>query len=378
MRPILSFLGWFFLLGMFCIPFSWSVLSFWTKLIETISIPYVRLFFPLTDVSSDSKGFVFWMATILCMALVLSVIFRKQSGLSERVIRISTQIGYVYLSVILLKYGFDKVFKKQFYLPEPNLLYTPMGRLDHDILFWSSMGSSYLFNLLTGGLEVLAGILIYFQKWRKIGLLMALIIFIQILIVNISFDISVKCFVGFLLLLTLFCFREVLLPMWRLLTDAGSNHPRTISTPGRAKPNLYFAIFIPIFLLAESLLPHIISGNFHDDRAPRPKYHGAYEVVNCQTDIPEMQQIKRVFFHRNQYIIFQSHDDSMMDFSYGLTRDGICFQVSGSNDEPIQVQIKRASNGKMMLQSERFQLTVKELKWRKLPLMQPNFHWTVD
>src|SRR5690606_16225956 len=38
----------------------------------------------------------------------------------------------VFLSLHLLKYGFDKIFKTQFYLPEPNILYTEMGMLDKD------------------------------------------------------------------------------------------------------------------------------------------------------------------------------------------------------------------------------------------------------
>ena len=38
-----------------------------------------------------------------------------------------------FLALQLLQYGFDKVFKHQFYLPEPNTLYTPLGLLPPDL-----------------------------------------------------------------------------------------------------------------------------------------------------------------------------------------------------------------------------------------------------
>jgi len=38
---------------------------------------------------------------------------------------------------MLLNYGTDKLFLEQFYKPDANILFTPLGFLDSDILFWS-------------------------------------------------------------------------------------------------------------------------------------------------------------------------------------------------------------------------------------------------
>jgi hypothetical protein len=89
-------------------------------------------------------------------------------------------------------------------LPEPNLLFTPLGQLDKDILYWSTMGSSYGYNLFLGCTELLTGVLLFFRKTRAIGALAAVFICANIVAVNFSFDISVKLLSSFLLLLSLF------------------------------------------------------------------------------------------------------------------------------------------------------------------------------
>src|SRR5205085_9499653 len=114
------------------------------------------------------------------------------------------QLFIYYLCLQLLKYGVDKIFKNQFYLPEPNTLFTPAGMLDKDILYWSTMGTSYGYNIFLGSLEIAAALFILIKRTRLIGLLLSLGILINVTEVNFGFDISVKLFSLFLLFFNLY------------------------------------------------------------------------------------------------------------------------------------------------------------------------------
>ena len=50
-------------------------------------------------------------------------------------------------------YGVQKLLMQQFFTPEANTLYTPLGRLDKDILFWTTMGLSRGYNIFLGVVE---------------------------------------------------------------------------------------------------------------------------------------------------------------------------------------------------------------------------------
>ncbi len=108
-----------------------------------------------------------------------------------------------YLAFVLLKYGFDKVFKLQFYLPEPNILYSEFGMLTKDILYWSTIGTSRFYNISIGVIELVTAGLILFSRTRTLGLLGASLIFAHIVIINFGFDISVKTYSMLLLLMAL-------------------------------------------------------------------------------------------------------------------------------------------------------------------------------
>ncbi|WP_199139323.1 hypothetical protein, partial [Pedobacter sp. ASV12] len=99
-----------------------------------------------------------------------------------------------------MKYGIDKVLLQQFSTPEANILYTPFGNLDKDILLWSTFGTSKFYNVAIGFVEVFVALLLFFRSTRLVGFYMSLALFLNICIINFGFDISVKTFSLFLLL----------------------------------------------------------------------------------------------------------------------------------------------------------------------------------
>jgi hypothetical protein len=102
-----------------------------------------------------------------------------------------------------MAYGFSKLQMIQFPPIDQVTAQSRIGEMDLDILFWTTMGASKLINIIFGSIEVLAALLLLFQKTRNLGLLLSLVIASQILVFNLSFDISVKYFAS-LLWLSLF------------------------------------------------------------------------------------------------------------------------------------------------------------------------------
>jgi hypothetical protein len=72
-------------------------------------------------------------------------------------------------------------------------------------------------------------------------------------------------------------------------------------------------------ILIETLYPFWLSGCWNDDLAPRPPYHGAYQIEHfwrsdSLSKRPSNRFFKRFFFHRQPYFILQNENDEMQDF----------------------------------------------------------------
>jgi len=146
----------FSFLGMLFIPFSFRIVQIQSKItqlaFEDLIIWFASYFDAIKivnpEISSDSSTLYILVFILLILALVLVLLTKLSENFQKKnsiVLFQNIQLVLVfYLSLVMLKYGFDKVFKVQFYLPEPNLLYTPLGLLERDILYWSTIGSYLL------------------------------------------------------------------------------------------------------------------------------------------------------------------------------------------------------------------------------------------
>jgi len=285
------------------------------------------------------------------------------------------EILCIYLAVILLKYGFDKVFKAQFYLPEPNILYSRFGNLDKDILFWSTMGTSRVYSVLTGISEIFAAILLFFRKTKVPGLLVSAGIFLNIIFINLGFDISVKLFSSVLFLMTLFVLKDDISRIYSFLILKKPEQLNGFSFFHQPKIRPFFVFSKTAVLglaLAGILLPYFHSGNFNDDNAERPFLHGVFKVSDSSG-------IQYVFFHKNQYLILMDKNERTKDFHYNLNipeRKIILEDYSGKKKEAGFSYSKKDSI--LQLDFDGQKLTAKEQNWKKMNALKPLFHFSVE
>jgi hypothetical protein len=296
----------------------------------------------------------------------------------------SYRIAAYYLALILLKYGFDKLFKAQFNLPEPNLLYTELGQLDKDILFWSTMGVSRSYNLFMGIMEVIPALLLLFHRTRILGAFIATGVFINVLSINLSFDISVKLFTSFLLLISVYLAFPGFVDLYRFYILKRTLKPKVNSS--KSLNVMILKSIIILVMVIEGLFPYLNTGNFNDDALPRPILHGAYSVENIKSLNEEFPfpafSLERIFIHRDGYLILQDENGNMTDFSMELDQKNSMIDISDydGNIKSLTYEYNR-NKGTLILDfmtEQPFRIECKALDWRKLPLLQKQFHWTVD
>jgi hypothetical protein len=132
---------------------------------------------------------------------------------------------------------------------------------------------------------------------------------------------------------------------------------------------------------------YVKNQNFNDDKFDRSLFHGAYEVEQFiqgkDTLISDKNVLKNLFFHRDSYLIFQFKNEEMVDFKIDI--DPIKKTLTLFDDEQnkkiysieynqLSKKMKLTHQGKY--EREIIHCTQKE--WKKMRLIQPLFHWTVD
>ena len=364
------------------------------KLIRFFSSTFFGKRLSDTRVYSDTVSMYILVLLLFILAFLISLLlfkFKKWSVYRKGILDFFYRLSVYYLALQLLKYGVDKIFKNQFYLPEPNTLFTPMGKLGKDLLYWSSTGTSHFYSVFLGSVEALAAVFILIKRTRVIGLLISFGIMLNVVAINFGFDISVKLYSLFLLYLTFY----LLTPYYGRLYQLFLQRKTGTVIPFSGTTGLSRNSFLPGFLkwlaagliCLEAFYPFIKAKNFNDDLAGRPYLHGAYEVkqmiAGTDTLTEKESPVKRFFIHRNSYMIFQDQGDDMQDYKLSYNKGDSVFVLTDYQLKKTVLSFAyQASDSILTLQyfknGKENKLTGKAIDWRKLPVLQKGFHWTVD
>lgn len=153
------------------------------------------------------------------------------------------------VALAMLGYGFAKVFPGQFPPPSLDRLTSTYGESSPMGLLWTFMGASQPYTIFGGALEVLGGVLLLFRPTAVIGALVSAGVLLNIVALNLCYDVPVKLYSSHLFLMALI----VALPDARRLLAAGLGRavppraelPLATSQPGRIA---VFALHILVLL----------------------------------------------------------------------------------------------------------------------------------
>lgn len=317
------------------------------------------------DYSSDSYSMLVLILILFFTSIIFSCLMKEKW--TRYFLLVTEYVCTMYIAVILIKYGIDKIFKTQFPEPESNLLLTRLGNLDKDILFWSTIGTSKIYNTIIGSIEFFSGILLLFRSFRLSGLLLAIICFAQVFIINISFDISVKFFSLILLGMSLFLVRK---NGWKLILTIISFKDKTFFDRPLFLPyKTFFKILILGIIFIKIGMPYFNT----EDKKDSLSLAGAYRVSSL--DCP----YQYIFFHKDHYLIFmEKSSEKMISFHYDISFDQQIIIEDDQHNVSKHSLIKNENDDSIIFSFNNKVIKAKSVDHKGMNALQDRFHILVD
>ena len=146
-----------------------------------------------------------WFMLCFCVlgTAIWSVIDNKRKNYEVIDYWLRISVRY-YISFFCFTYGIIKIFAMQMWFPSLSQLATPLGDYLPMRLSWMFIGYSTPYQVFSGIMETIAGLLLLNRKTVTLGLITATGVFIHVFVLNMAYDIPVKLFSFHLLIFCLY------------------------------------------------------------------------------------------------------------------------------------------------------------------------------
>jgi hypothetical protein len=190
-----------------------------------------------------------------------------------------------YVALTALSYGIIKIFAMQMYFPNLHQLATPLGDYLPMRFSWLFIGYSTPYQVFSGVMEMMAGLLLLWRRTSTLGVLMATGVFINVAALNLCYDIPVKIFS---LTLVFFCLFLLANEAGRIISFFLLNRP---APAGELYHFRYTKKWMRIgrwvakglFIVLAVILPFKTSYDYYTSQHQRPKpqpvKNGVYTVT---------------------------------------------------------------------------------------------------
>lgn len=173
--------------------------DFEDKLVRFVNAKFLHIKDELVPLSGSGDTSWGWaqLYTFLLIGLagciIWSVIDRKRKSYNQADYWLCLFTRY-YVAMFAFLYGIIKLFALQMSFPNYSMLATSLGDLLPMRLSWMFMGYSTPYQVFSGAMEVLAGVLLLFRRTATFGTVVATGVFINVMMMNLAYDIPVKIF----------------------------------------------------------------------------------------------------------------------------------------------------------------------------------------
>jgi len=132
-----------------------------------------------------------------------------------------------HVGLTLIVYGIAKVFMLQFGEMDLDRLETSIGNNNGMSYLWAFMSYSKFYTMTTGWIEVIGGVFLLFRRTTFIGSFILLIAMLNVVLIDIGYDVRVKMFAIHLLFMTILLISHEFQRIWNFFV---SNKPVTSSS----------------------------------------------------------------------------------------------------------------------------------------------------
>ncbi|MDR5589916.1 hypothetical protein [Christiangramia sp. SM2212] len=243
--------------------------------------------------------------------------------ISKKILQVLKYLAIYYLSIKMIAFAIPKLLHMQFRILHHEA-FMPLAEISKYQHMWSFFGRSYNYNLFIGLMEILIGILVVFKRTRLIALLISLGVCINILILNIEFDIDfaiqhISLDLGLSLLLLL----EYRKDLYQFFIRLGGKLNSASSPKGSKFSKILPFIYILVFPIVYFLYAQNLKNDVNDEVV------GSYRIYNLKIenekkllDKGKLGSVPMIFFEYNGQSVL-SVNDSLYKGSYFVRNDSL-------------------------------------------------------
>jgi uncharacterized membrane protein YphA (DoxX/SURF4 family) len=356
------------------------------------------LTYGLDESARGGESLFFWSQTLwltavsLAAALVWSIADRQRlhyttlHGWARLVVRLA-------LAASLFEYGMTKIIPTQFPPPSLVTLVTPVGDLTLSALLWTSIGSAPVYEIFTGCVEVLAGVLLLLPNTTLLGATIGLAAMMQVFVLNMTYDVGVKMISLHLVALAAF----LLAPETPRLIDfflrgrpVAPYAPPTLLRTVRANRLARAALIgFGVYLLGMYAYINATFWYVGGPGAPRSPLYGIWDVeelsVDGQVRPPTLNDYdrrwRRMIAEGPDSIVFQRTDDSFARYGASLDPSGrnLALTKGTSRTWKASFKVGRPSDDRLTLDGSmdglRIEMRLRRVELDTLRLLNSPFRW---
>jgi hypothetical protein len=234
------------------------------------------------------------------------------------------------LGSTMVAYGTIKVIPLQMPAPGLTRLLEPFGNFSPMGVLWYSVGASRAYEMFAGCAELVAGILLFVPGLATLGALTCLLDVIQILVLNMTYDVPVKLFAVHLILMSVMLLAPEASRLANVLVLNRTANPSTQPTllRGRRANRVVLAVQLVFGAYLVGMGTYGAAQNWkrYGGGAPTSPLYGIWNVDEMSIDgqirsplITDYDRWRRLVFQGPTGASFQRMDDSFA--SYGAKID---------------------------------------------------------
>ena len=385
------------ILGWYYAAFEY-VTVFWHWLTPGVAKTLLNLENPITIFTNGSGDTTYDYVLVLTMILLSilicigwSILDRNRKNYNTAYYWLCVLIRY-YLAVIMLSYGFSKVFHLQMPYPYLSRLVQPYGDSSPMGLAWTYVGQSKAFSAFVGWSEVICGLLLFFRKTTLVGALLTLIVMGNVVVVNLCYDIPVKLFSSVLEIMALYLAAPYLKKIYQAFIQHKPIHINNYYQPVFTKRWQAIGIkILKVLIIADALFSgvkgSIDQGKQYGDNAPKPPLYGIYNtvlVVRNNDTIPPLttdtSRWKQIIVQSNNYARIKLMNDTLRNYNFKVDtalRKAIVF---ANWDTLNKINFNYITDADYLTFTGKFKndslfIKLKRFDEKNFRLMSRGFHW---
>jgi hypothetical protein len=362
---------------------------------------------PLDDVSGGETLF-FWIQWIWLMvaSVVITALWvlleprrRAAPDRAGRDAERAKTAGFLAVRILLaasmLEYGMTKVIPTQFPAPPLTALVTPVGEMTLSALLWTTIGSAPAYQIATGCVEVAAAILLLLPFTVPLGALLSLVSLLQILLLNLAFDIGVKLVTAHLTVMALILLAPVARELATVLVarrvESRFSRTRAAAPVIRLKPDssAILPVVIGVYLLATQTWINWSFWEVAGGGRPQSALYGIWNVERLSIDGEARpaelndydRRWRRVIFDAPGTVVVQRTDDSFGRYGVSIDEGTGTFSLTkgASRSWSSRWTFDRTSDDALSLAGEmdghRIQADLRRVHPSAFPLLNSTFRW---